>query len=242
MAIELKGKKAIVTGASRGIGAAIAGALAGHGVDMVISGRDRQALEEKAARLSDLGASVHIVIADLEDPAAPERIISKAVTEFGGLDILINNAGMAKSVAFADSTFADWETHLAVNARAPFFLCQGAAPFLQKSRTGSIVNIASVVASKGYEHQAVYAASKHALAGFTKVMAKELQSMGIRVFTLSPGGVATDLVTAVRPDIDVDQLIQPDEIADLVIFLLTRSGKAMIDEIRIRRESKTAWL
>jgi 3-oxoacyl-[acyl-carrier protein] reductase len=240
--MQMKGKRAIVTGASRGIGAAISCALAEHGVDLVLTGRDGDALAQVARKASANGVNVGTVRADLTDPAAPGSIVAEAVGILGGLDYLINNAGVAGSKPFADTSLEDWETHIAVNARAPFFLCQRALPYLAESTSPSIINIASVVATKGYENQSAYSASKHALLGFTKAMAKELQSLGIRVHTVSPGGVATELVTAVRPDIDPSDLIQPEDVADIVIFLLASGRSGMIDEISVRRSGKTPWL
>ena len=238
----MKRKRAIVTGASRGIGAAIALALAERGVDLVLTGRDVDGLEGVARKASGTGVNVGTVRADLTDPAAPGSIVAQAVRILGGLDYLINNAGVAGSKPFADTTLEDWETHLVVNARAPFFLCQHALPHLAASASPAIVNIASVVATKGYVNQSAYSASKHALLGFTKAMAKEIHEMGIRVHTVSPGGVATDLVTAVRPDIDPNDLIQPEDVADIVIFLLASGRAGMIDEVVVRRSGKTPWL
>ena len=112
---------------------------------------------------------------------------------------------------------------------------------LRKSTCPTIIQIASVVSHEGYPLQSAYAASKHALVGFTKSLAKEVQPDGIRIHTISPGGVATDMIDAVRPDIDHDALIDPQEIADLVWFLLSHRGNAMVDHIDVRRNLKTPW-
>ncbi len=112
---------------------------------------------------------------------------------------------------------------------------------MEKAKAPVIVNISSVVGRLGYEKQGAYAASKHALMGFSKVLAKELQPKGFRVHVLSPGGVATEMVSKMRPDIDTSELIQPEEIAEIVQFLIKNRGNAMIDTINIRRESSTPW-
>jgi len=128
-----------------------------------------------------------------------------------------------------------------INARAPFILCREALPWLEQSEIPTIINISSVVGHKGYIRQAAYSASKHALMGFTKALAREAQDRDIRVHALAPGGVATDLVTSMRPDLDTGELIQPEELADIVLFLLLHRGNAVIDEINIRRISNTPW-
>jgi 3-oxoacyl-[acyl-carrier protein] reductase len=130
---------------------------------------------------------------------------------------------------------------MAINARAPFLLCREAVPHLRKSDGATIINISSVVGRKGYVNQGAYSASKHALMGFTKVLAQELFEEDIRVYVLSPGGVATEMVTQMRPDIDPDNLIDPEDFAEIVRFLLTHRNSAVIDEINVRRASNSPW-
>jgi 3-oxoacyl-[acyl-carrier protein] reductase len=242
MPTDLAGKTALVTGATRGIGAAVCEALAESGVNLAITGRDENALSAREAELLKTGIRVLSIPADLIDPLSPERIVSQTAEHFGSLDILVNNAGIGRAGSWADLTTLEWDLHMTVNARAPFFLCQQAILHLLKSDNPRIVNIASVTASKSYPGQAVYSASKHALLGWTKSLAKELHDTPIRIHTISPGGVATDMIRIVRPDIDTSEMIEPREIAELLIFLITRSGKGMIDDVGVRRESKTPWL
>ncbi|MBT3273438.1 MAG: SDR family oxidoreductase [Spirochaetales bacterium] len=242
MTVDIAGRTGIVTGATRGIGAAICAALAEQRVNLAITGRDSEALSIQEKALLERGIRVLAIQADLMDPESPGRIVSQTSKYFGSLDILVNNAGVGRSGGYADLTVSDWEAHMTVNARAPFFLCQQAVPYLCDSDGPVIINIASVTATRGYPEQAAYSASKHALLGWTKSLAKELHETGIRIHTISPGGVATDMIQAVRPDIDTSEMINPWEIAELVIFLLTHSGNGMIDEIAMRRERKTPWL
>lgn len=136
---------------------------------------------------------------------------------------------------FTETSAEDWDYVFAVNVRAPFFLCKEVLYLLKKSEKPMIINIASVVGFKGYINQSVYASSKHALTGFTKVLAKEVQPFGIRVHLISPGGVATEMVTKVRPDIDPEELIQPEEIAEIIRYIVNHSGKGIIDHFYIRR-------
>ncbi|MFH0964142.1 MAG: SDR family oxidoreductase [Planctomycetota bacterium] len=227
----------MVTGASRGIGRAISVALARAGADLTLVARSREALEAVRREIEGLGVRALSISADLADPAAPGRVISETVRAFRQLDILINNAGAVAAGSIAETSAETFDSLIAVNARAPFLLCREALAHLAKSPAASIINISSVVGHKGYPNQSAYAASKHALMGFTKVLAAELHPLGIRVHAISPGGVATSLIEQVRPDLDPRELIRPEEIADLVIFLLTHRGNAMIDEVRVRRAS-----
>lgn len=231
---------ALVTGASRGIGKTIALQLAQDGYDLAIVGRDKAALESVAA---EAGTKVRVctIEADLGKVEATDEIVRKTVDTFGAIDLLVNCAGLSHKGSFTTVSPEEWDRIFAVNARAPFFICQAALPYLKLSAKPIVINIASVVGFKGYEGQSVYSSSKHALTGFTKVFAKEVQPFGIRVHLISPGGVATEMVKQMRPDIAPDELIQTEEIAEIVHFLITRKGSGTIDQLYIRRFSGLAF-
>ncbi len=230
-------KVALITGASKGIGKAIAIQLAKNQFDICVVGRSVKDLLSLIAELEGYGIKCSFVACDLSHTDSFTHVIDEVIRVHGQLDVLINNAGLASSVSVADTSVDDWDRIFAVNARAPFFLSQAAVPFLKQSNSPFIINIGSVVGFKGYANQAAYASSKHALAGFTKVLAKEVQPDGIQVHLISPGGVNTEMVREMRPDIDTEKLIQPEEIAELVEFILTRKGKGTIDHFYIRRQS-----
>jgi 3-oxoacyl-[acyl-carrier protein] reductase len=130
---------------------------------------------------------------------------------------------------------------MSINARAPFILCREAMPLLKMAEMAYIINIASVVGVKGYPLQSTYTASKHALRGMTISLSEELNGSNIRVHLLCPGGVDTELIHKVRPDIKKQDLMQPEEIAELVLYLVTHKGNAVIDELHIRRASSIPW-
>jgi len=239
--VSLKGKTALVTGASRGIGRAISLMLARNGVNLAINSTSVDNLRAVEKELTMLGVDVLLCPADLSHPDTPSTIIKQVVDRFGGLDILINNAGIAIPKPLSQTSAEEWDLHMAVNARAPFLLCREAIPYLRKSDAASIINISSVVGRKGYVNQGAYTASKHALMGMTKVLAQELHGDNIRVHVIAPGGVATDMVGKMRPDLDTSMLIAPEEIADIVEFLLVHRGNAAIDEINVRRSSNNPW-
>ena len=230
---------ALLTGASRGIGRAIALELADLGFDLALVGRDQASLEETASLIPC--TRVSLITADLSDPGSSKYIVERTVSAFGGLDLLVNCAGVPQKGPFTEVTPEEWDKVFAVNARAPFFICQAALEPLKKSSKPMVINIASVVGFKGYINQSVYSSSKHALTGFTKVFAKEVQPFGIRVHLISPGGVATEMVKKMRPDIDPSELIQPEEIAEIVRFLVTRKGSGTIDQFYIRRYTGLAF-
>lgn len=230
---------AIVTGASRGIGKVIALELARLGYDLALVGRNGASLQEVAREAA--GVRVCPIVADLAEASSAGQIVEQTVRELGGVDVLVNCAGLPQKGPFTEVTPQQWDAVFAVNARAPYFLCQAALPHLIQSPKPIVINISSVVGFKGYINQSVYASSKHALAGFTKVFAKEVQPYGIRVHLISPGGVATEMVTQMRPDINPAELIQPEEIADLVRFLVTHKGNGTLDELYIRRYSGLAF-
>lgn len=238
---RLSGKVAVVTGASRGIGRAISEALAEEAATIVLAARTLRDLQQAAEAVSKAGGVAEIVATDLADERSIKHLARVVGEKFGRLDILINNAGVTHSAELAETRTADWDRCHAVNARGPFILCREALPLLSKAETAHIVNIASVVGVKGYPLQSAYTASKHALRGMTISLAEELRGSSVRVHLICPGGVHTGMVQNVRPDIKKGELIGPDEIAELVLYLVTHDGNAVIDELRVRRATASPW-
>ena len=232
----LTGKTALVTGGGGGIGREIAAQLKAAGANVAICGRNVEKLEA-AAR--SIGGALTLP-GDLLDDTYVQSCVDRTVETFGGLDILINNAGVALSKPFAETTIEDFDRVMATNVRAPFILIRSALPHLRKAR-GRVINIASVVAHKGYPLQSAYAASKHALLGLSKSLANELYEDGVRVHVISPGGVYTDMAKVARPDLSPDGLISAAEVADAVMFLLSLDKNAVIDEICLHRQGKAPF-
>jgi len=232
---------ALVTGASRGIGEAIALRLAREGVKVVVSARSHDDLEHLVNRIQDEGGAACAISCDLSQSDQVHALARQATAPFGRLDILINNAGLGLKKPYYESSDAEWNFLMNVNALAPFIICRECLPELRKSNCAAIINIGSVVGIKGYEKQALYAASKHALMGFTKVLAQEVQPFGIRVHAINPGGVNTEMAHLMRPDLDASGLIQPQDVAEIVLFLLLHRNNAVIDDIHIRRANGSPW-
>jgi len=241
MAGRLDGKVAIVTGGSRGIGRAIAIALAGEGATISLAARSRETLREVAELVRRAGGQAEAVVTELADEESIRNLVRVTQERFGRLDILINNAGVTHSAKFDETQTEDLDRCWTINARAPFILCREALPLLRRAEAGFIVNISSVVGVKGYPLQSAYTASKHALRGMTISLAEELRDTNIRVHVVCPGGVDTGMVGNVRPDIKKEDLIGPDEIAELVLYLVTRTGNAVVDEVHVRRATAAPW-
>ena len=241
MAGCLDGNVAIVTGGSRGIGRAIALALASEGAAVVLAARSAEKLAEAAELVRKAGGRAQPVVTELADEESIRNLVRVTQETFGRLDILTNNAGVTHSAPLEETRTEDLDRCWMINARAPFILCREALPLLRQAQAGFIVNISSVVGVKGYPLQSAYTASKHALRGMTISLAEELRDTKIRVHVICPGGVNTEMVQSVRPDIETEDLIGPEEIAELVLYLVTRRGNAVLDELRIRRAAAAPW-
>lgn len=233
----LKGKTAIVTGAAGGIGEAICKKLAGYGMNLVITGRKEAALLELEQQLE--GTRICRCVGDLTSLEFVDQVLSAAKEKFGGVDVIINNAGMSHNCPVEEMTPELFDSIMQVNVRAPYFLCQRALPELKVSDCATIVNICSVVAHKGYPRQSVYAASKHALLGWSKSFANEFYKDDIRVHVISPGSVYTKMIAMVRPDLTPEGMMLPEDIADIIgVYLQFRKTNAVIDEIEAHRVTK----
>jgi 3-oxoacyl-[acyl-carrier protein] reductase len=221
---DLTGKTALVTGASGGIGAAIARTLHAQGARVALSGTRADALEALA---SELGGRAFACPADLRDPAAADALIAASEAAAGPLDILVNNAGLTRDMLALRMKDEDWQTVLDVDLTAPFRLCRAALKGMLRRRAGRIVGIASIVGSTGNPGQSNYAAAKAGLVGMTKALAQEVGSRGITVNVVAPGYVQTAMTAALTAEqsarlaerIPLGRLGQPNDIAAAVAYL-----------------------
>ena len=241
MITEVKNLNAIITGASTGIGYAIAERFASLGINLAVCARSADKLDELKSKLSRYNVRVYTEAGDLSNISFAEGFVLNAEKALGGIDIIVNNAGMALSRSFEESTVEDYEKIMSLNVRAPFVVCKAALPFLRRSNNATVINIASVTAHKGYPLQSLYSASKHALAGMTKSLANELYTDDIRVHLISPGGVYTERVKISRPDLSPEGLILPEDIADIAEFFITHRTNSVIDEIETHRQNKAPF-
>ena len=239
----LSGLTAYLTGAGGGIGRVIAVDLSKLGAKVVLFGGNNETNAEATAKsIKDAGGEYEIVLGNLTDDDTMKSMFNTAISKTGGVDILINNAGIAYSEPMESTPIEVYDKVMAINSRVPYMLTQLCLPYLKKSKRASIINISSVVAHAGYPLQSAYVASKHALLGFTKSLASEVYKEGIRVHAISPGGVFTDMIKVSRPDLTGEGMIMPEEISDIVMFLLKNRGNAVIDEIIVHRLGKEPFL
>ncbi len=237
----LEGQIAVITGASRGIGRCIAVRLAGLKAMVVLCARSEDLLNGVARQIEHSGGRSLVIPVELEEERSIKALAATVRDRFGRLDILVNNAGITHSAVLEATATEDYDRLMHVNARAPFILCRETLDMLKNSPAGRIVNICSVVGIKGYPKQIAYTASKHALRGMSIALAEELRGTRVRVHVICPGGVDTDMVGQVRPDINKGELIGPDEVAELVEYMVTHQGNAVVDELRIRRATAGPW-
>lgn len=226
--MQLTGKTAIVTGGSRGIGRAAALALAEAGADVaVIFAGNTQAAEETVRLIEEKGVKALSIQCDVADEAAVSAMVKDVKKELGRIDILVNNAGITRDGLLMIMKEEDWQAVLDTNLTGAFHCTKAVARLMMKQRSGSIINITSVVGETGNAGQANYAAAKAGLIGFTKSVAKELASRNIRCNAIAPGCIETDM-TAVLGEDTVDAMIQsipmgrvaqPEEVAKAVLFL-----------------------
>ncbi len=236
---SLAGKTALVTGGNRGIGAAIADALAGQGADIWITGRDKAALSATAADIAARhGVSVEQAVCDVTDRAAIARLADAVKATGTDPDILVNNAGVAHSASFERLDPADWDRLLATNLTSVFALTQAFIPAMRTAGFGRVVNIASIAGLQGYGYIAAYCAAKHGLIGLTRALAVEYARTGVTVNAVCPGYTDTALVTdavarivdktemspdkaqaALIADMPMARLVTPAEVAAAVVWL-----------------------
>lgn len=239
--LNLGNKVAVVTGAGRGIGRSIALALARAGADVVLAARSGDELLAVAREISAAGGKAEAIPTDVSREADVEQLFRRVREQRGRVDILINNAGIGAFGLLAEISAADFDQVLAVNLRGTFLCSREAMRLMKEKQSGYIINISSSVGIKGYPNQSAYTASKHGIMGLTKSLAVEAQPDGIRVSAVLPGAVNTDLIGDARPDLDRAQLLQPEDIAQTVLFLLSLPERAAIDEIYIRRRGSQPW-
>ncbi|MBN9617297.1 MAG: short-chain dehydrogenase [Acidobacteriales bacterium 59-55] len=238
MANELDGKIAVVTGAARGIGRAIALELAGMGATTALLARDKSALQALAEEIAASGGRAAAFACDLTESAALERTTAEILSRYKRCDILVNNAGigvMGKPLHQTSPT--DWERTMKTNLRAPFLLLRAFAPSMIENGGGHIVNISSLAGKNPLPNGAVYASSKWGLNGMMISAAEELRAHNVRVSIVSPGSVATHFGGS-GDDPRAARKIQPTDIARVVRMLVTQEPQCFISEVLVRPTTK----
>jgi 3-oxoacyl-[acyl-carrier protein] reductase len=236
---QLANQTAVVTGAGRGIGRAIALRFAAEGADVVCVSRTAENSEKVAGEVRALGRKAWAHAVDVSDAAAVTAAAEKILAEAGRVDILVNNAGVTRDGLLMRMSEADWDTVLDTNAKGAFLFTRAFSRSLIKQRSGRIINVASVIGLIGNAGQCNYAASKAALIGFTKSTARELASRGITVNALAPGFIETDMTAALNEELRAGLLKtiplagfgQPEDIAQAALFLASPAARYITGQV-----------
>ncbi len=231
--MRFRDEVAIVTGAGRGIGEAIAASLAAEGAMVVVADIDAESARRVADQIVATGGQAMAIQADVTEPAQVSSLIDRTLAQFGRLDVLVNNAGIGSNKSFLETTLEEWELQLRVNLTGTFLCGQAAAKAMLKNRGGRIVNVASISGQRGGQGRAAYGASKAGVILLTQVMAVELAPLGVRVNAVSPGPVDTDQSRGTHTPstrrayydrIPVRRYGEREEIAAAVLFLAARES------------------
>ena len=227
---QLQGKRVLVTGASRGIGRAIARRFALAGADVLVAARSRSELQELAEEIVAMGRRSVVVPSDLRDPASIMALVQEAHDQLEGIDILVNNAGVGAWAPIGELTLAQYDEMFDVNMRAVFLLTQALLPPMIERGSGHIVNIASTSSRWAYPEGTIYCATKFALLGFNEALAKELRATGVRVTAVCPGQVNTFIGGGSPADWD-EEMLNSEDVAELALNAVTLPPHAIVTEM-----------
>ncbi len=217
----LEGQVGIITGGGTGIGRAVALSLAGAGAKVVVCGRRSDPLDHTLAEIRGAGGEAQAIQADISRAVDAQRVVERTSSHFGKVDLLINNAGIPGGGRIHEHDIEAWDRVMAVNLRGPFLMTREALPSMRQQRRGHIVNISSESGLEYYPGNGAYGVSKHALNALSEYIQRENQEHGIRVDTLCPGMVVTEM-TEHSSGLSHEKCLYPEDVADLVLWLVTR--------------------
>ncbi len=231
--MKLGERVAIVTGAGRGIGRAVAKAFAREGAAVVLAARSGPELDVVARQITDAGGRASTMPTDVSDESAVGALVRRALAEQGRIDILVTAAGTAGFGPVADLKTADWDQMLAVNLRGAMLCCRAVLPAMMARRRGTIINIGSVVTSRVLSGSAAYTASKYGLLGFSRVLAEEMRPHGVRVGILAAGATDTSLWDAVSSPPDRGLMLRPEQVAEAALLMAQMEPNATLEEMTL---------
>jgi len=230
---SLSDRVAVVTGAGKGIGEAIAVEFARHGAHVVLAARTRSDLERVAERIASEGGSALMVPTDVTDVEAVRHLIARAVAERGRLDILVNNAGSAVFEPVSDSDPERWWRTVETNLKGTYLCTRYTLPAMLRQRSGHIVNILSIASVTPFTASSAYCAAKAGGLMFTRVLASEVRSLGIRVTAVLPGSTRTPFWDSMTQTPDQTKMMPPERVAETVLFVVTQPEGAVVDEVHV---------
>jgi NADP-dependent 3-hydroxy acid dehydrogenase YdfG len=229
----LDGKVALVTGAGRGIGRAIAVAFAAEGAAVVLVARSRADLASVAAEIRERNGRALAIPTDVTQDGGVEAMIEQALTDLGRIDVLVTSAGTAAFGAVAESKPADWDTMLALNLRAVMVCCRAVLPAMLRQRSGMILNVGSIASKRALPGSAVYTATKTAVDAFSRVLAEELRPHGVRVGVLVAGAVDTPLWNSMGASPPREKMLRPEDVARAAVLMATLPPHAALEELTL---------
>ena len=231
--MKLAGQVAIVTGAGRGIGRAIALALAREGARVALAARSNGELAAVAHELGQAGATTLAVPTDVRQEPSVEALVGRVLGEWQQVDVLVNAAGVATFAPVTDSKLDDWDQMLAVNLRGTVLVCRAVLPAMIARRTGTIISVGSVVTSRALPGSAAYTASKYGLLGFSRVLAEEMRPHGVRVGVISAGATDTPLWDAMPGAPARERMLRPDQVAEAAVLMAALGPNATLEEVSL---------
>jgi 3-oxoacyl-[acyl-carrier protein] reductase len=237
MTHELRGKTAIITGASAGIGQACARALAGAGAHLVLTARRQSRLDHLKKELEATGAKVITITGDAREEETATRCVSAAIEAFGRIDILINNAGMGNYKSLVDTSAVEYDELMDTNVRSTFLFTRHTVPVMLQQKSGTILMISSMAGVYGFANQAAYCMSKFAQVGFAQSLDRELRPHGIKAGVICPGGVKTEFALGkgrTEQSVRESEMLDAEDVAAAVLMACTQSPKSRIIEVRMR--------
>ena len=240
-ATGLAGKTVLVTGGGGGLGAALCRTLAAAGASVMIGDRDRENAYALAETLRNANASAQAMEFDVGDPRSAERAVASTVEVFGGIDVLINNAGTDVTCPLEDLSYEQWDRVVHTNLYGPFLMSKFAAPLMKKQGRGHIVNIASTASKRAWPNAAAYHASKWGLLGLSHALHAELRPHNIKVTAVIAGGMRTPFLLDRFPDIDIATLQDPMNVARAVLGALQLPDETVIPELMVLPMRETSW-
>jgi 3-oxoacyl-[acyl-carrier protein] reductase len=233
MSDALRGKVALVTGAGRGIGRAIAVAFAAEGAAVALAARSRADLAAVAGEIRERDGRALAVPTDVTQDGAVEALVEQTLTDLGRIDVLVTSAGTAAFGAVSDSKPGDWDTMLALNLRAVMVCCRAVLPAMLRQRTGTILNVGSIASKRALPGSAVYTATKTAVDAFSRVLAEELRPHGVRVGVLVAGAVDTPLWDTLGSSPPRDKMLRPEDVARAAVLMAALPPHASLEELTL---------